>query len=231
MILVTWNCHRGPFEKKVPLLSALNPDLAVIQECARPVEESNSCLWFGDNPKQSIAIVSKPPYILSRIPALEDVPKYAIPVAVGGPLPFTILAVWSKARQLHNYVAAVVRAIHMYRELIEAGPTVVIGDLNSNRIWDKRRPPDRNHSALVATLEGMNIISAYHTFYDEPQGSETRATYYFRWNKTRPYHIDYCFIPSAWRVNLTRVEVASYEGWELASDHRPLVVELEKLGA
>lgn len=226
MILVTWNCCRGPYLKKVALLDALNAQVAVLQECARPPEESDQCLWFGDNPRQGIAVVAKPPYSLARLPTRRAVPKFIIPVAVNGPRSFTMLAVWSKARQKHSYVAAVLKAVRMYRELLAAGPAVVIGDFNSNSIWDKSRRADRNHSALVKMLESLDLVSAYHAHFGETQGAETRPTYYFQWKEAQPYHLDHCFIPAGWVNALTRVEVARYEEWKRHSDHRPLLVEL-----
>jgi hypothetical protein len=226
MILVTWNCCRGSYLKKAALLDALNADVAVLQECARPAQESENCLWFGENPRQGIAIIARPPYSLTRLPMRRAVPKFIVPVAVSGPTPFNLLAVWSKTGQTHNYVEGVVRAVHLYRELLAAGSAVVLGDFNSNTIWDKTHPNDRNHSALVRLLEDLGLVSAYHAHFGESQGAETRPTYYFHWNDQKPFHIDYCFIPQAWTKLLHRVEVAGFEEWRAHSDHRPLLVEL-----
>ncbi len=226
MHLVTWNCCRGPYASKVPLLDSLAPDIAVIQECARPAVESEACLWFGDNPRQGIAIQAAAPYRLRRLPALEDVPKYVVPMAVSGPTDFTLLAVWSKSRQTYNYIEAVVKAVEMYQGLIAGAPTVLMGDLNSNAIWDVQHPRELNHSALVNLLAALGLVSAYHAFHGEIQGRETRPTYYFQWKEQRPYHIDYCFVPETWVKNLRRVEVGAYDEWKLHSDHRPLLVEV-----
>jgi len=57
MRLVTRNCCRGRAEAKLPLLSTLNPSIAVVQECGRPSEDSASCLWFGDRPRQGVAVL------------------------------------------------------------------------------------------------------------------------------------------------------------------------------
>lgn len=72
-------------------------------------------------------------------------------------------------------------------------------------------------------------MSAYHIFFGEAQGQETRPTYYFYWQKHRPFHIDYCFVPETWATSLQSVEVGSYEGWKQHSDHRPLVVEVSPI--
>lgn len=61
MRIVTWNCSRGKFAKKMPLLDALGPDIAVIQECARPGPEVDNCVCFGDNPNIGVAVKAAPP--------------------------------------------------------------------------------------------------------------------------------------------------------------------------
>jgi hypothetical protein len=226
MQLVTWNCCRGAWAKKIPLLASLSADIAVVQECPRPENESDTCLWFGDNPRQGIAVLATPPYSLTRLPALDGVPKYIFPIQVHGPKAFTLLAVWSKGRQTYNYVEAVVKAVGMYRSLIEAAPTVLLGDLNSNVIWDATHPTGLNHTALVALLGELKMVSAYHYFHREVAGQETRPTYYFHWKEERPYHIDYCFVPDAWASNIVRADIGSYHEWKVHSDHRPLLVEL-----
>ena len=231
MRLATWNCCRGQWTKKVPLLQSIAADITVIQECPRPVAESVSCLWFGDNERQGIAVLASPPYSLRRLPSLPDVPKYIVPVAVDGPTEFLMLAVWSKGGQKHSYVEAVVQAVTLYRDLLETRPAVLIGDLNSNVIWDATHPQSHNHTALVALLAELKMVSAYHHYFGEEHGAETRPTYFFHWKEQRPYHIDYCFIPEAWVKNLLRVEVGSYEDWKLYSDHRPLTVELHPSAA
>ena len=224
MRLATWNCCRGPYLKKAALLSALSPDIAVIQECAKPEVESDQCLWFGDNPRQGIAVVTAGDYRLRRLPIADEVPNYVFPIEVTGPTSFSLFAVWSKGGQRYPYVEAVVQAAELYRALIESGPTVLLGDFNSNVIWDWKRP--RNHSALVSMLAQLGLVSAYHHFFGEAQGQETRSTYYFHWKEHRPYHIDYCFVPESWAARLHSVEVGSYEDWKQHSDHRPLIVEV-----
>ena len=226
MRLVTWNCCRGPFADKIPLLDSLASDIAVVQECAKPSIESPNCLWFGDNPKQGIAVLASAPYRLKALPALKNTPKYVIPLSVTGPREFTLLAVWTLGKQPYPYVEAAAIAVEMYRGLIAESPTVLIGDLNSNAIWDATHPPKLNHSALVKQLATLGLDSAYHSSYNEPHGSETRPTFFHRWSKEHPYHIDYCFIPQQWSPHIVRVEIGSYEDWKDYSDHRPLLVEL-----
>ena len=226
MKLVTWNCSRGSYAKKGALLDALQADITVLQECAKPATESESMLWFGDNPRQGILVVAASPYTIHALPTLVDIPKFVIPIEVRGPQHFTLFAVWSKGRQKYRYVMGVVKAIEAYRALVESTPTVVIGDLNSNAIFDHYHPKALNHSALIQLLDSVGLVSSYHAFFQEAQGSETRPTCYLLWKRERPYHIDYCFVPKSWMARVRHVDVGDYESWKQFSDHRPLSVTM-----
>jgi len=141
-----------------------------------------------------MAVTVSEGYRISSLPSREA-PRYTIPVQVAGPLSFLLLAVWSKTDLNFRYVKGIIRAVDCYREMIAAQHTIIVGDFNSNRIWDYKRPSDQNHSGLVRNLEALGLVSAYHRFHGEEQGAETRPTLHLLKKRTRPYHIDYCFIP------------------------------------
>jgi exonuclease III len=227
MRIATWNCCRGSLAKKFPLLNRFSPDIAVIQECSKPQQENDQCLWFGDNPRQGIAIVARDPYRLRPLPHFSDVPKYAVPIEIVSQDPFILLAIWSKGRQKYSYVEAVVRAVEIYRDVLATAPSVVIGDFNSNAIWDDDYSSESSHSALVAKLAGIGMVSCYHEYFKLPHGREQHPTHYFRWNEKTPYHIDYAFVPQKWSHKIKRVTVGSYKEWKDSSDHRPLILEME----
>jgi hypothetical protein len=226
MRLVTWNCCLGSFSNKVPLLDSLAADIAVVQECARPEIECETRLWFGDNPRQGIAVLASNGYQIRALPTEVDVPKFVFPLEVIGPVNFLLLVVWSKGKQKYRYVMGIVKAIRIYRDLIRNSPTVVIGDFNSNAIWDTWHPPDLNHSALITLLSQLGLVSSYHHFYRETHGAETWPTFYLQRNKERPYHIDYCFVPERWASQIESVQIGSDDEWQKHSDHRPLLVQL-----
>lgn len=131
----------------------------------------------------------------------------------------------SKPNTGYRYVEAVVRAVHLYRREIAQTTTILIGDLNSNRFWDRAHPPEANHSALVRHLAALGLESCYHAHFNEAQGEETQPTLYFQRNRAKPYHIDYCFVPRSWLASMTSVEIGSFELWAMHSDHRPLTVQ------
>jgi hypothetical protein len=225
MRLLTWNCCRGAFDRKVPLLDHLGYDIAVVQECARPASPNPSVLWVGDNPRQGIAIIAGPAYELRPLANPPELPRYVVPVQVCGPVSFFLLAVWTQ--QEPTYVEPAFRAAEAFAERIAAQPTVILGDFNSNAQWDRKRKPARDHSALVRYLEELGLVSSYHHWNKEPHGAESQPSFYFRWQESQPFHIDYGFVPRDWADRITRVQVGSYAEWKDASDHRPLLVELD----
>jgi len=171
-------------------------------------------------------VTSAAPYTIRALPVESDVPKFVFPVEVLGPVSFTLLVVWAKGGQQFRYVMGVVKAVHAYRRLFETSPTVLIGDLNSNKIWDSSHPAGLNHSSLILLLSELGVVSSYHHFFGEAPGEETRPTFYLLWKKERPYHMDYCFVPRSWAARIQHVEVGTFDAWKEHSDHRPLLVDI-----
>ena len=76
-----------------------------------PPLESEHSLWFGDKVNQGIAVLSRSPYRLTRLPQLVDVPKFVIPAGVSAPgIDFVLFAVWSKKNKPYHYIQRVVKA-------------------------------------------------------------------------------------------------------------------------
>lgn len=227
MRLVTWNAARGKFAAKAPLLDHLSPDVCVIQEIATPGKSTEHVLWFGSNPNIGLAVVAKPPYTLTPLPALADGPKYVVPIRVAGPVSFVLFAVWTIGKQEFEYVRAVTASIDMYRDTFESETVVVMGDFNSNAIWDHEHPSSLNHSAMVRKLGEHGLGSAYHYLRNECHGAEKQHTFHQHKNQSKKFHIDYCFLPNSWLPHVRHVDVGTFAAWYKVSDHCPLMVEVE----
>ncbi len=102
-------------------------------------------------------------------------------------------------------------------------PTLIMGDFNSNVIWDKE---DRwwNHSDVVEELDDLNFKSLYHFQNSEEQGEEKIPTFYHQKKIEKPYHIDFCFASSEF-IN-SKLEIGKVEKWMEFSDHMPLTIDL-----
>ncbi|QGQ94169.1 endonuclease/exonuclease/phosphatase family protein [Paenibacillus psychroresistens] len=234
MRIISWNCSQA-FRKKWVRIAEMLPDIAVIQEC-ESMEKLKKCydptftnaLWFGDNPNKGIGIFSNHLYKLSIHPSYENRFHWVVPVLVSGVETFTIFIVWTKdhSDKKQSYIGQLYLALRQYESIFQNETCIVIGDWNSNAIWD-RLPHVGNHTTVVNLLNDHGLISVYHTHFNELHGSETIPTYYLHYNQNKGYHIDYAFIPSKWLDKLVDVSVGNYDLWRPVSDHVPLSLFLK----
>ncbi len=222
------------FAKKRALLYALRPDIAVIPECSRDAvldckNDGYDACWWGDNKNKGLGVLAAKPWTLRA--GRRPTQKWIAPVHVQGPMDFFLLAVWAGqvgSDRKKNYIGQVFEAVVRHPKWFCNQPVVICGDFNSNTIWDHSRKR-RNHSAVVELLARRGIVSAYHAFFSEDQGKETRPTHYFLYQKQRCFHIDYIFVPRDWSRRVENFEVGAYGTWRPASDHVPLLVDIAAL--
>ena len=100
---------------------------------------------------------------------------------------------------------------------------MLIGDFNSNTIWDRKRRAG-NHSNVVKFLEEKGIYSTYHLHHKQVQGKERHPTLYLYRHLDKPYHLDYCFVSADMACNLKSVKIGDHDFWTKYSDHVPVIV-------
>jgi exodeoxyribonuclease-3 len=239
--LVTWNCNMA-LHRKFAALRRLEPDIAVVCECAEPARwlSRGDCsalsappVWIGDNPHKGLGVLAFNGYAARLAEPFHRTLRYVAPIHVTGPVTCNLLAVWAQNASAgfprKRQAGPLHRALGKYRGFLTEGPALVAGDLNNNVIW--HRPGWRfNHGEAVALLARYGLVSAYHALRGEAQGSEREPTLYWRdRRKDGPtYHIDYVFVPEPWLAHLRAVTVGTFEDWCGAglSDHVPIVVDL-----
>ncbi len=217
------------YRKKAKLISGYRPDIVVVPECESLGETTGKHLWFGDNPKKGLGIFSYSDFELELHEAYNPAFKYVIPVKVKGPFEFNLYAVWAMNDPLDlrkRYIGQVYSALDYYKTLLNY-PTVIMGDFNWNAIWDKSPsyPLYGNLGNTVDLLNLRGIRSAYHEFYQECFGKETKPTFFMHHNQNKPYHIDYCFASPDF--NISNVEIGNFADWIKKSDHVPFIVSFE----
>jgi hypothetical protein len=222
------------FRKKAKFILPYNPDIAVISECENPeklkfegdTKLPTDILWYGTNPHKGLGVFSYSDYRLQLLDCHNPQFKNILPIAVnGGKVDFTLFAIWANNPQDKDgqYVTQVWKAIHHYEDLIRETRTILIGDFNSNTIWDRPRR-EGNHTTVVNKLGSKKILSAYHQYYNQIQGKEEHPTLYLYRHENKPYHLDYCFASNDFIETLESVEVGTYKDWSMLSDHKPLII-------
>lgn len=221
------------FRKKLDIILQYQPDILVIPECEHTDKidfKSKMCsptgkLWFGNNTNKGLGIFSFGKFKLKLDKSYNPDFQIIIPVSVtNGNISFTLFAIWANNPNDKDgrYIEQIWKAIHYYEKLLKKRLVILIGDFNSNTIWDRKRR-ESNHSNVVALLNKTGILSSYHIYHKQEQGSEKHPTLYMYRHKDKPYHIDYCFASKYLIDKLESVEIGEYHNWMQYSDHVPVI--------
>jgi len=247
MKITSWNCNGG-FRKKLTEIDKLNSDVLVIQECENPAESTKAYrdwageyLWVGENKNKGIGVFPKNG---NKVSALDWEGSFSLKGLSSNSeslnwsssslrlfLPFRIneninvLGVWTKGSdsEVFGYIGQLWKYIQIHRDKLSSDEQLIIGDLNSNKIWDKA---DRwwSHSDVVSELEEIGLVSLYHHIFNENQGSESKPTFYLQKNEIKPYHIDYAFVAKKYLNG--SIKVGEKGRWLQFSDHMPIEIGL-----
>ena len=100
----------------------------------------------------------------------------------------------------------------------------MIGDFNSNKIWDKEHLKNGSHSMVVDLLKTKKIQSSYHQFYNETEGKESIPTFFLQKNINKKYHIDYCFMSDNLNSRLSDIQIGNSKFYLQYSDHMRSII-------
>lgn len=221
MKVISWNASMKFREKFKVLDERYHADLYIIQECEDPARCNNAAykdfaqnyLWIGENKNKGLGVFARPGKKLEKIELDGHYLRYMLPFKFEGKMFFGI---WAYMR----YVEDLVVYFSIYRDYLKEKP-VVIGDFNSNVIWNKEHG-NRTQTVLNKEFEDAGLKSVYHELNREQQGKETQATFYMYRHNDRPFYIDYCYCDPA---EVKKFEIGKFDDWAGLSDHMPLEVE------
>jgi exonuclease III len=233
--LVTWNCN-GAFRRKFDKLDPLDADVLVIQECEDPAQSTQNYrewagdhVWIGNGKNRGIGVFPRRAQCIERLDWTQGEGGLFLPVRLSNDV--NILAVWTLRRKSPFKFSYIAQFWH-YLQLngYRLGPqSVICGDFNSNKIWDKSRRVG-NHSDCIRELSDSGFQSLYHHTTGDAHGQELQPTFFLHRSEAKPYHIDYVF---AHEEHLKGYNMDAKVGfpcdWIDLSDHMPLVVELPNL--
>jgi len=249
MKILSWNCN-GALRKKLDDVNSFDADIVVIQECENPSESdlayqnwSNQYLWTGEGKNKGIGVFVKKGHKISdlkwngtfEITGLKSNSsslkwhsselKLFLPFMLNDK--YIFLAVWTKGKpnQVFDYIGQFWKYLQIHRTDLANKKTIILGDFNSNAIWDR---PDRwwNHSEVIKELSEMGINSVYHYQFRESQGHESIPTFYLHRNEAKPYHIDYIFVSDD-LIESCKLSIGEKSNWLSKSDHMPLFVDID----
>jgi exonuclease III len=253
MKIVSWNCHYGFDGKKPKTIKEYNADILVIPECREmDMKESGydekHRYWWGDHKETKdklkalgVGVFWKDGITITPLPEWEKTLsensdfRYLIPYTVEGNFEsFTLIAVWTKnkidAGDPLDYIQKAHAAVDYYKSIgLLNGLVVMIGDFNSNSIWDNCYRKECNHSALVEKLKQMEIKDCSSSL-----DKNKYNTYYYYHNNKESYVIDdYCFasdkIAKSSKFTVPSSDEWTSENgvkrWRGLSDHCPISVE------
>jgi exodeoxyribonuclease III len=235
MRIIEWNCQ-GAFRLKNEKILSFKPDILIIPECenedklkfGKLTPKPNEFIWFGDSTNKGIGIFSYSDYSFEFLKSFNPEFKHVIPLkATRLGESFFLFAIWAmnnKENPDARYIEQVWLAINYYKELLN-GDTILIGDFNSNQIWDYKERVG-NHSDVVGFLKERNIYSLYHLQNSVNHGEEKDSTFFMYRKKDRPYHVDYCFVSKQILNNGYNLILGPVDEWIDLSDHLPMVIEI-----
>lgn len=225
------------FRKKASVISVCSPDILAVPECECPEKllfdsstpKPKQVLWFGENQNKGLGIFSYSDFTFKLLDVHNPEIKTIVPLEVSNKkFSFILFAIWANnpADKGFQYVGQIWKALEHYKTLMHTKKVILIGDFNSNTIWDKPKR-EGNHSTVVKHLKELNIHSCYHQHFNAEQGKEKHHTLYMYRKKDKGYHIDYCFASKFFSDRLKSVTVGNHKNWNEYSDHTPLIIDFD----
>lgn len=143
--------------------------------------------------------------------------RFFIPVKVNDS--FTLVGSWA----CDPYIQEFADFIHAAEKYLDAN-TVIIGDLNSNAIFDKDNiKSGKTHSIIVSELRKIGLEDIYHHKSGDEQGKEKIPTFFLYRHLDKPFHIDHCF---ATPHKIKKMTIHARWQWLALSDHLPIEIHL-----
>ena len=222
------------FRKKYQKVMDLKPDLLVLQECENELKlkddlsslNYNQLIWYGKNPNKGVAVIAFNEVNIELNEDHDESIEYVVPIKLYvKDREINLFAIWAmphRESRARSYVGQIWAAINYYSDLFEKD-SMLIGDFNSNAIWDHKRPVG-NHTQVINFFKDKDVYSVYHQLTNTDHGHESHPTLYLTKNIDKPYHMDYCCASKSLFSENTSIEIGVYEDWIKLSDHMPVIV-------
>jgi endonuclease/exonuclease/phosphatase family metal-dependent hydrolase len=230
--LTSWNCA-GALRRKWPRLQALGADIIAVQECEDPARSGDAAYrdWAGQSYRWCGATKDKGLGLFARGPGAAALPlnwpgpaQYLLAAEIGG---VPICAVWAHRGAVGRpYIGQLHLALQSPPDWLNHPQAVLLGDFNTNAIWDRPRRA-WGHGPTLAQLTARGMASAYHQHRGVAHGAEAHPSFFLHRSRDKPYHLDYLYAGRGWAVE--DCQIGAPQDWLAHSDHMPLTVRLRPL--
>jgi len=225
--------------KKLHKITEYSPDILIISECEESLTSNSSLLdsypnncWIGDNKSKGLGIFMKSHLNFELFEEYNGSFKYILPLKIKDLPNLILFGIWAmddKKDKRNGYISQVGSALNYYRELLKDKECILIGDFNSNAIWDNFSPKKYyNHTYVTEYLIQNDIKSVYHEINNQSFGNELEPTFYMYRHEDKGYHIDYAFCSDSLLRELIGFSIGDYGEWGTYSDHMPLFIEFNE---
>jgi exonuclease III len=224
MRLGTWNCQTG-LGSHWDAVEKLDADVLTLQECGPGTPEQAAdhpgwtCEYQAGGYGKGLAVLARSPYRIEKRESSSE--PFLVSTVISEPERFRFVGFWAMTPKFTGY-SYTRQATRLIEQLPDDGlPTVVAGDFNASK--------SHHHLGNVRSLRTLGLVSAYHAYHRlEHSAKEPHPTSYFHWTKSRPYHMDFVFVPAEWHIH--SVEVGAFDDYTRRglSDHVPVLVSLSQ---
>lgn len=193
------------------------PELSSNEMIALPSEYL--MFWVGDNVKKGLGVIYNKKNNCKIAKWYNPIHKYALPFWCDDIL---CLAMWPTKTNDNNglqYPQIAVNIINEYLKHLRGYKVFICGDFNCYVGQSGENATKFSIAKIFELLNRYNIYSLYHSVSGDKLGFEKTPTYYFRFNKERPFFIDYAFANFA----IKAFEIAKWE--KSISDHCALITQ------
>ncbi len=243
--IAVWTVGAG-IDKRYSEIVDLGADVAVTARSGNEVrllkagrQSHTAMAWVGRHPQRGLGVMSfDSTFVKLEGSKWDQRLEWIAPMAVSGPVPHNVMAVWALNEgaqvtfKTNPPSSQPIQMLRLYQKLLET-PVLIAGDFNNNPVFH-RNDPNWDMLELIARLEALGFVSAYHSFSSLDHGDPREQPTRFKpemGGLTVSHHTDYCFIPADWMPALRRVQVGSAEVWvrnARAEEHVPVVVDFDQ---
>jgi exodeoxyribonuclease III len=234
MRLMSWNINRG-LARDLPRVISEEVDVAVLCEAsmAAPAAafDMPQVSWCSTGELGDRGLVVAGFGIeMCALPERQRQGRWTM--AARSDAGFGVVGIWTCPRS-GPYGPQAAASIDAYRDFLAEQPCIIAGDFNvsPNGTEDSKSGVLRD---IFEDLADLGYHSAYHQFTGCAYGEEADPTYFHRYLRDEPFHIDFVFMHEALLAGLTDVTIGSFDDWVAGtpgnaghSDHVPLIIDFE----